>query len=951
MDSRSSADTFRRAPEPSASNRTSSKNGPRHHTQPSFPLGPAPSSSREAPLQNSNMERTSSRKANGSERGYASDLGYFDVLPAAPDVPRGSRSGPPVSYRDSYVDGNLVLEVEQSSKSFAARTGTAPDDVDTVMANSIALNRMPVIESRRQSQYNSVDQPQRSKYAPNKLPFTPVNPNTMQEPVRTNSTKQRARNHKPVQEAVNAKEVPRDDHLTMSPQVKSAASKSSASSPTDWAADRSPLQRLEVKLNDISKEEKRARVQEAEQRLRDSQALDTSRRTSQSTQLTIPRSSSKRDALSEGVAKHGKQVYERRRGSTQFSSDSSPVTLSNGLDKMATETVAQRKRNASDANGQILMDRSPSQMINQPVPSKTRIQSTMKTSNDTPRSEDRGVRFESDLHETHSSENSQHDEFRTKNRSLNGPLDQKSTKKHDMTSNKLGSGTVDEQTADRLGVTDPVPPQAVKSHNRALKYEVPPQTAAGIDTRQRIGFGSRVDGAVNVPANHRHHFSDMLHHSRHDKQASGDPQVAPLRHLDEWRKGGTARLTLSDLVMDTRPLEQERKKAWWEEPKSASQRRRSRIEPDKDDFVPSDGTYEENNGTQVFPLHRRASSIATARDTIDPVRARQYIGYEGTTRVRRRNRKFRHEHESIMGSYTESGLQRTPSSFYSYTCPHLSQHDPLHRSHICQPYLSKGLIKSMRCIRVRFPADPVAFSPPLLLKCGPLLRYTGLRRDKIDQPSRRGIITVERETWRGSVMIVTTDAQSQYAPVPTLRFFHQPMKLLPPPPQQIDGESGDELPSEYVDPIAGLPRLTRTGGTVYVKPVEDLEEGKDVSKIENDDGLYEETRTANVPTSYGKADELLGRSPLLSLSRNTSGQQERQRSGRPREVKGTRLHAERGVTFWRFNLEVELGDKQARIAYKINKGASVGFWVPARGQTMNIMFHSCNGFSMSVECV
>jgi hypothetical protein len=55
------------------------------------------------------------------------------------------------------------------------------------------------------------------------------------------------------------------------------------------------------------------------------------------------------------------------------------------------------------------------------------------------------------------------------------------------------------------------------------------------------------------------------------------------------------------------------------------------------------------------------------------------------------------------------------------------------------------------------------------------------------------------------------------------------------------------------------------------------------------------------------------------------------------------------VTFWRFNIQVELGDRQTRIAYRINRGPAMGFWVPARGETMNIMFHSCNGFSLSVD--
>lgn len=66
-------------------------------------------------------------------------------------------------------------------------------------------------------------------------------------------------------------------------------------------------------------------------------------------------------------------------------------------------------------------------------------------------------------------------------------------------------------------------------------------------------------------------------------------------------------------------------------------------------------------------------------------------------------------------------------------------------------------------------------------------------------------------------------------------------------------------------------------------------------------------------------------------------------------VTGVRLHAERGVTFWRFNLEIELGAQQTRVAYSINSCPAIGFWVPARGHSMNVMFHSCNGFSMSVK--
>jgi hypothetical protein len=74
-----------------------------------------------------------------------------------------------------------------------------------------------------------------------------------------------------------------------------------------------------------------------------------------------------------------------------------------------------------------------------------------------------------------------------------------------------------------------------------------------------------------------------------------------------------------------------------------------------------------------------------------------------------------------------------------------------------------------------------------------------------------------------------------------------------------------------------------------------------------------------------------------------------EKAGKYKDVRGFRLHAERGSTFWRFNIEVELRDRQQRIAYRINRGPATGFWVPAKGQCMNIMFYTCNGFSLSAD--
>jgi hypothetical protein len=241
----------------------------------------------------------------------------------------------------------------------------------------------------------------------------------------------------------------------------------------------------------------------------------------------------------------------------------------------------------------------------------------------------------------------------------------------------------------------------------------------------------------------------------------------------------------------------------------------------------------------------------------------------------------------------------------------------------------------MRSIRVRPDIAPTRFKPPLFLKSGPLLRYCGLRRDRPKSRSGRSAAPPEREIWRGSVMIITQDAHSSYELAPTLRLFLQPMELLPPPPAQVDGEI-DELAPEYIDPIAGLPKIGRDGRTLYIRPVDHLEEARDLSQEESADGLYEINRSP--------VDGATDRKPATQRT-----QYDGEKAGKYKEVRGFRLHAEQGVTFWRFNLEIELREQQQRIAYRINRGPATGFWVPARDQPMNIMFHTCNGFSHDID--
>lgn len=209
------------------------------------------------------------------------------------------------------------------------------------------------------------------------------------------------------------------------------------------------------------------------------------------------------------------------------------------------------------------------------------------------------------------------------------------------------------------------------------------------------------------------------------------------------------------------------------------------------------------------------------------------------------------------------------------------------------------IMSFIRAIPCRQAPAPTSFYPALNIKCGPLLRYTGLRRD--GDSSKGSTAKQERETWRGSVLVVTTDDMSDYSPLPVIRLFFQ---------------SESDVASKNIGTTV-LATMELRPGRAY----QDLPGRVDTSSNEHP--------PSNVQTIHKIKDG--------------------EKLGKYRELEATKLHAERGVTFWRFIIEVELSDQQMRIAYRINHGPSVAFWVPARGETMNIMFHSCNGFSLSVN--
>lgn len=469
-----------------------------------------------------------------------------------------------------------------------------------------------------------------------------------------------------------------------------------------------------------------------------------------------------------------------------------------------------------------------------------------------------------------------------------------------------------------------------------IQYAVAQDVAEGNYGQDRAALGA--DG--------HHHFQNILHgHSRKSQYQPGDGIYAPSERLNEWRKGGVARLSGDLLDLSTRiakPTEADTDKAWWEARNKG--RRRSSTTTTERDASAYDGSHDTrgmvysepprfpSSESQIMPITRSATWHGQREEVVP--RARQIIGYQGTSKseakVRRRNKSWliTKSPPSLPGTTSHSSYDPFTSSFipYQVDCASSSHNifHPFHTSH----GINGRLTATVRTIRVRDIIGPTEFKPPLFLKCGPLLRYCGIESRSTPQRPGNSRSIQSREIWRGSIMIATADRQSVYEPAPKLRVFSQPMDLLPPPPAHVKVE---ELAPEYVDPIAGLPKIGRSGNTLYVRPVEELEEERDISKDEGDEGLFESSKSS--PTRV---------SPQSTRS-------DGEKLGKFVEVSGVRLHRERGLTFWRFSVEIELTPQQQRIAYRINQGPATGFWIPARGQSMNIMFHSCNGFSLSVN--
>ncbi|KAI8719596.1 hypothetical protein NCS52_00740800 [Fusarium sp. LHS14.1] len=856
-------------------------------------LAPRPPSYRQGPGEPSDSRRPR-RPSRQQEEEEDEDGDLSPILPAAPEVPRG----PPVSYRHPYGNGGLP---------YTYTTAGAPAPPQPYGGASLQPDDMDNDDYQKSSQ--------------------------------------RAREYQQSDRA-QADLARRDSSASAYDQISRRATTggSSGRSKKYLADDRSPLQRLELTLDSITKEEKRARVEAAERRARERQAL----RAGKQPAVQQPRTHERKPSV----------AYGERRPSAA----AAPIAAAQrpAHREVSREVPREIHREAPrEAPRDIPRDapRDYSREIPQEAPREAPRETYREPPPEVPVQKESSSRHRGPLTQ-HPPEEAQH----YSSGALLEPEEVHPAPRH----TKLDSG---------------IPKRNLSFRERAARDHVPlPEPAQPSSSG---GFSLTRSGSNKLK---KQPPADHSYHRRVASEAHAAPVVAPVsKHQPPAHDDEDDYYEPEDIVPVTRQPTTGRYRRDKDLPPNPPGARRPSMDVRPDlHHIPMPGDDQRIRRRVTEPIARPGYASdeeyappPTRSKTVSKKEVDDVARAENQAAARRKQERadsdysdddshshkisnmiFKPREEMAPGD----GLYLPPQwldewkkgTVGSLAGPLLEIKDV---AHVSEPDVNKAWWEQDNrtkghgyAARPRkaeaFDGEydenaPTRFKPPLFLKCGPLLRYCGIRREKTPNRAQRGGPLSEREMWRGSVMIVTEDADSSYEIAPTLRLFVQDIELLPPPPHRVKGD----LSPEYVDPIAGHPKVGRRGETLYVRPVEHLEEAKDLSRDETDEGLFEQSRSPPDVLPPDGAKDL----PGSFASRRKRVGVDGEKVQKYKDVRGFRLHAERGYTFWRFNIEVELREKQQRIAYRINRGPATGFWVPAAGETMNMMFYSCNGFSLSVK--
>lgn len=322
---------------------------------PSYPLPsslPVPTATQQnlfsSDTNSNGMARTSSRrrKASGGSKGQAENTPQI-VTPKAPEAPS-------TSHDYSYSNESPKSPTSKNLATFAARARAAPNDL--IPGNLTESSPGTSVQNSRPIRRGSINRPPGAVYLEirgterKSLSSPRIDPNSPQNSPNITAPKQNQEVESSFPRRASSLSTP--SKVVENPtntQSRSASKRvsSGTGARAAWASDRSPLQKLEVKLNDISKEEKRARVEGAEQLLKQSKAAGQSR----------------------VLIRQGDPVLSRNQ-SVRVSSDTGP-----GTDKESFNSAAHSPRQASASDDQ----KSPSRAQRLPEFGKIRSAAPLST--------------------------------------------------------------------------------------------------------------------------------------------------------------------------------------------------------------------------------------------------------------------------------------------------------------------------------------------------------------------------------------------------------------------------------------------------------------------------------------------------------------------------------------------------------------------------------------------
>lgn len=228
------------------------------------------------------------------------------------------------------------------------------------------------------------------------------------------------------------------------------------------------------------------------------------------------------------------------------------------------------------------------------------------------------------------------------------------------------------------------------------------------------------------------------------------------------------------------------------------------------------------------------------------------------------------------------------------------------------------------------------------VKCGPLLNY------------RR----MENQTWYGSVLVVT-DGGSGAADSPEIPELHL----------QIEGDAKEGAqdhtnlglrPKEDVLGANGSNGINGSGpNTEQHGDINGHQHGDTNASHEanhNGEGNHTESEEHEHDQPYDKKEYEKKTEVFDSSAYEQNGVVEGTGSRGKDTIEGTKLYSDSRNTFWRFDLEVKMRKTEIKCSYSIpalkmrgKKSDKQSFFIPAIHDSMRIMFHSCNGFSVGTD--